>query len=324
MLLDELGKGTEVRKGTALAAAVLERLARAPGCKGVFATHLHALRTLVPASEAGDGGLSHWHMEVGPIRAAAEGAAAGGEEEEHEGGGGPGVGGAAPTWRLKRGWCDESLAFEVAAGAGMPRDVLGRAAELLPLVDGALAQRAAAAASGVAAGMGPPAAPAAPPALLPLPPLPDPSSAPPAPPPPPPLHLPTSTIDDGAALLAAAARDALLSPAGADPPSVVVVRRGMAPPPAHASSLPVVYVVRWHDGWFYCGETERLSARLQEHRARRAGGWLEAAYVPVAAAGAGGDGGGGGGKGVARALEALAIRRMADEGLPLWSDRDGR
>jgi hypothetical protein len=90
----------------------------------------------------------------------------------------------------------------------------------------------------------------------------------------------------------------------------------------------VVYVLRWHDGWFYCGETERLSARLQEHRARRAspdggGAWLEAAYVPVGALSSSAEGGGGG-KGAARALEALAIRRMAEEGLPLWSDRDGR
>lgn len=37
VLLDELGKGTEVAAGTALAAAFLERLARS-GCRGVFAT----------------------------------------------------------------------------------------------------------------------------------------------------------------------------------------------------------------------------------------------------------------------------------------------
>jgi hypothetical protein len=37
VLVDELGKGTEARAGTALAAAFLERLAQA-GCRGMFAT----------------------------------------------------------------------------------------------------------------------------------------------------------------------------------------------------------------------------------------------------------------------------------------------
>ena len=37
VLLDELGKGTEVAAGTALAAAFLERLASAR-CRGIFAT----------------------------------------------------------------------------------------------------------------------------------------------------------------------------------------------------------------------------------------------------------------------------------------------
>ena len=42
VLVDELGKGTEVHAGTALAGAMLEELA-ASGCAGVFATHLHML-----------------------------------------------------------------------------------------------------------------------------------------------------------------------------------------------------------------------------------------------------------------------------------------
>ena len=37
VLVDELGKGTEARAGTALAAAFLERLAQ-DGCRGMFAT----------------------------------------------------------------------------------------------------------------------------------------------------------------------------------------------------------------------------------------------------------------------------------------------
>ena len=42
VLVDELGKGTEVHAGTALAGAMLEDLA-ASGCAGMFATHLHML-----------------------------------------------------------------------------------------------------------------------------------------------------------------------------------------------------------------------------------------------------------------------------------------
>jgi DNA mismatch repair ATPase MutS len=42
ILVDELGKGTEVYAGTALAGAMLEQLSGS-GCAGVFATHLHML-----------------------------------------------------------------------------------------------------------------------------------------------------------------------------------------------------------------------------------------------------------------------------------------
>ena len=39
VLVDELGKGTEARAGTALAAAFLERLAQ-DSCRGMFATYV--------------------------------------------------------------------------------------------------------------------------------------------------------------------------------------------------------------------------------------------------------------------------------------------
>lgn len=40
--MDELGKGTEMTAGAALAGSILEALDRS-GCYGIFATHLHAL-----------------------------------------------------------------------------------------------------------------------------------------------------------------------------------------------------------------------------------------------------------------------------------------
>jgi DNA mismatch repair ATPase MutS len=43
--VDELGKGTEVRAGASLAGALMEEL-DASGCRGLFATHLHALLDL--------------------------------------------------------------------------------------------------------------------------------------------------------------------------------------------------------------------------------------------------------------------------------------
>lgn len=43
--VDELGKGTEVRAGAALAGALMERL-DGSRCRGLFATHLHSLLDL--------------------------------------------------------------------------------------------------------------------------------------------------------------------------------------------------------------------------------------------------------------------------------------
>jgi hypothetical protein len=59
VLVDELGKGTEVLGGSALAAAMLEELV-ARGCSGVFASHLHLLQSL-PLDTPG---LVKWRMEV--------------------------------------------------------------------------------------------------------------------------------------------------------------------------------------------------------------------------------------------------------------------
>ncbi|GMH41363.1 hypothetical protein BSKO_09273 [Bryopsis sp. KO-2023] len=50
VLVDELGKGTEVKAGASLAGSVLKGLSRI-GCVGVFATHLHHLVDLFETSE---------------------------------------------------------------------------------------------------------------------------------------------------------------------------------------------------------------------------------------------------------------------------------
>nr|BCL66167.1 hypothetical protein [Volvox reticuliferus]BCL66235.1 hypothetical protein [Volvox reticuliferus] len=66
VLLDELGKGTEVVAGSALAAAVVEALVRT-GSAAVFATHLHDLVFLLqPLQSLGQ--LEYWAMEVATAR----------------------------------------------------------------------------------------------------------------------------------------------------------------------------------------------------------------------------------------------------------------
>ncbi len=47
MALDELGRGTATLDGAAIAWAVLDHMAHQVGCRGLFATHYHALCTAV-------------------------------------------------------------------------------------------------------------------------------------------------------------------------------------------------------------------------------------------------------------------------------------
>lgn len=110
VLLDELGKGTEVVAGSALAAAVLEDLVRA-GAAGVFATHLHDLVFLMQPLKA-TGGLEYWAMEVTRAAATPDGS-------PH----------MRPTRRVLVGQvCMRSLALQVAASCGLQPEVLEAAA----------------------------------------------------------------------------------------------------------------------------------------------------------------------------------------------------
>lgn len=117
VLLDELGKGTEVVAGSALAAAVVEDLVAA-GAAGVFATHLHDLVYLLRPLEQ-QRRLQFWAMEVRPEPCAG---GAGGA-------GGAGVEVLRPTRRVVEGQvCLRSLALQVAADCGLQREVLAAAA----------------------------------------------------------------------------------------------------------------------------------------------------------------------------------------------------
>ncbi|CAD7705187.1 unnamed protein product [Ostreobium quekettii] len=116
VLVDELGKGTEVHAGTAVAGAIFESI-RDKGCMGIFATHLHFLFRL-PLVETN---IRYMKMET--VKA---------EENEH----GPGNGfeRREPTWKIVPGKSTESLALQVAEDSGLPDKTIQRASQLLDIL----------------------------------------------------------------------------------------------------------------------------------------------------------------------------------------------
>ena len=103
--VDELGRGTEAAHGTAIAAAVIEKLDYL-GCRGVFATHLHGVLDC-------DTRLSPFakNMRMGTTTTP--------------------EGKMSPTWKIEDGECRESLAIQTAADCGLEDDVLRRAQTFL-------------------------------------------------------------------------------------------------------------------------------------------------------------------------------------------------
>jgi len=120
LLVDELGKGTEVHSGTAMAAALLEEL-DASGCRGIFATHLHGLLQLELATP---------HLRLMRM-----------ETREYESDEVPPswlepaadskISLRKPTWRIVDGSSTESLALSVALDCGIKLSTVKRAAQIL-------------------------------------------------------------------------------------------------------------------------------------------------------------------------------------------------
>lgn len=102
VLVDELCRGTEVQKGTSIAASVIESLDRI-GCIGILSTHLHDLLDMKLQVK----NVVQKSMGLRII-----------------------AGRVQPTWKLMSGPCRESLAFEVARKEGIPENVVQRAEEL--------------------------------------------------------------------------------------------------------------------------------------------------------------------------------------------------
>eukprot|EP00210_Caulerpa_lentillifera_P005380 g5142.t1 len=104
ILIDELGKGTEVIGGTALSASMLTELSNR-GCIGIFATHLH----LIKEFEDDYQGVKYYQMEVT-------------KNEDNK---------RISTWKMIPGFSEESLGLDVALEQGIPLEIVNRSEELL-------------------------------------------------------------------------------------------------------------------------------------------------------------------------------------------------
>jgi DNA mismatch repair protein MutS len=108
VILDEIGRGTATWDGLALAWAVLEALHDRLRCRALFATHFHELTALgprLPELRLAHLRVKEWKGEVVFLHALAEGAA------------------------------DRSYGLHVAKLAGVPREVIARAATVLAALE---------------------------------------------------------------------------------------------------------------------------------------------------------------------------------------------
>ncbi len=102
VLVDEICRGTDVEKGSFIAASVVEALDHIC-CIGILSTHLHNLLDM--------------ELQTSNVVLKAMGT-----KEVN--------GQVEPTWKLGDGACRESLAFDVARKEGVPEPVVQRAEEL--------------------------------------------------------------------------------------------------------------------------------------------------------------------------------------------------
>ncbi len=116
VLLDEIGRGTATYDGVSIAWSVSEHLHDAIGCKTVFATHYHELTQLADELTA----VRNFTVAVREV----------GEQ-------------VLFLHRLIPGGADRSYGIEVGRLAGLPAAVIGRAKEVLALLEGDGAQMAA-------------------------------------------------------------------------------------------------------------------------------------------------------------------------------------
>lgn len=108
VILDEVGRGTSTTDGLAIAAAILQDLARRVRCYTMFATHYHELVDIAAPLPSVKPMQTEIHDQEGRI---------------------------VFTHRLIEGACDSSYGLEVARLAGLPETVLKAATEFLEASD---------------------------------------------------------------------------------------------------------------------------------------------------------------------------------------------
>lgn len=108
ILLDEIGRGTSTFDGLSIAWSVVEYIHNRIGARTIFATHYHQLSELEKLYE----GIKNYHIEV---------------REDPEG--------LVFVRKIKRGPINKSYGVEVAKLAGLPKEVIERAKEILKKVE---------------------------------------------------------------------------------------------------------------------------------------------------------------------------------------------
>ena len=109
VLLDEIGRGTSTYDGVSIAWAVSEHLHERTRCKTIFATHYHELTQLAQDLEA----VRNFNVAVREVNDD-----------------------VLFLHRLQPGGADRSYGIEVGRLAGLPREVLSRARQVLTLLEG--------------------------------------------------------------------------------------------------------------------------------------------------------------------------------------------
>jgi DNA mismatch repair protein MutS len=107
--LDEIGRGTSTYDGVSIAWAVSEHLHDRTGCKTVFATHYHELTQLAQDLAA----VRNFNVAVREVNDD-----------------------VLFLHRLQPGGADRSYGIEVGRLAGLPKEVLERARQVLKLLEG--------------------------------------------------------------------------------------------------------------------------------------------------------------------------------------------
>jgi DNA mismatch repair protein MutS len=109
VLLDEIGRGTSTYDGVSIAWAVSEYLHDRVGCKTIFATHYHELTQLADELD----GVRNFNVAV--------------RETDDQ---------VLFLHRVEPGGADRSYGIEVGRLAGLPEGVIGRAKEMLAILEG--------------------------------------------------------------------------------------------------------------------------------------------------------------------------------------------